>query len=105
MKKFIGSFLNRQKDRKKLKEKLKERFFIINDEWLWYFDSSKADLILKYFDGRDNLCLYLTDKGNWVEVKNKTNAKILGAYEVKELFKTYNKLELYEQYFRNLELV
>ncbi|MDK0734758.1 hypothetical protein P7A61_04150 [Clostridium perfringens] len=101
MKKFIGSFLNRQKDRKKLKE----RFFIINDEWLWYFDSSKADLILKYFDGRDNLCLYLTDKGNWVEVKNKTNAKILGAYEVKELFKTYNKLELYEQYFGILALV
>lgn len=98
MKNIIESFKKKIEKR----NKLKNRFYVMGSGD-WYFDSSKADLIFKYFDGENHYALYLTDKGNWIEIKNKSDAQILNADYVKSFMKANNKMELYKQYFGELE--
>ncbi|MDK0850783.1 hypothetical protein P5F25_02520 [Clostridium perfringens] len=98
MKKLIDNFRERIEKR----NKIKNRFFVISDEG-WYFDSSKANLIAKYFKWQFNYELYLTDNGNWIEIKNRHYANKLNSKEARNILKELNKVKVYEKYFEKLD--
>lgn len=100
MKKIIDNL----KERIEKRNKIKNRFFVISNEG-WYFDSSKARLIQKYFRYGENYTLYLTDSGNWIEIRNRNSAEKLNSKEVKVILKELNKVKVYEKYFEKLEEV
>ena len=89
--------------------------FIVNDK---IYDTEKAEKVLDYrrrfpltltpqFCIRYDMELFRTAKGNWFSVRHEDYGKVTciahTVEEVKEIFKKCNRVELYAQYFGNLE--
>lgn len=82
--------------------KNRKRFVVIN-QLGWYFDSSKAEFIVKYRRYHRDHEMYITDNGIWVEVKERSSVEQISKNEVKRILKEINKVEIYEKYFEKLE--
>ncbi len=89
--------------------------FIVNDK---IYDTEKAEKVLDYrhrfpltltpqFCIRYDMELFRTAKGNWFSVRHEDYGKVTcithTVEEAKEIFKKCNRVELYAQYFGNLE--
>lgn len=88
-------------------EKIKRqrnRFIIIINK-SQYFDSSKAKFIIGYVGFHSNYELYLTDNGEWVEIKSKKEVNFLEKEEARRILRTLNAIEEYEKYFNKLEVI
>lgn len=88
-------------------EKIKRqrnRFIIIINK-SQYFDSSKAKFIIGYTRVYSNYELYLTDNGEWVEIKSKKEVIFLDKEEAGRILRNLNAVEEYEKYFNKLEVI
>lgn len=89
--------------------------FIVNNK---IYDTDKAEKVLNYrhrfpltltpqFCIWHDMELYRTSKGNWFSVRHEDYGKVTciahTVEEAKEIFKKCNRVELYAQYFGNLE--
>ncbi|WP_349401339.1 hypothetical protein [Clostridium perfringens] len=88
-------------------EKIKrqrDRFIIIINK-SQYFDSSKAKFIIGYTRFYSNYELYLTDNGEWVEIKSKKEVIFLDKEKAGRILRNLNAVEEYEKYFNKLEVI
>lgn len=88
---------------KKIKNQRNRFIIIINKSQ--YFDSSKAKFIIGYTRFHSNYELYLTDNGEWVEIKSKKEVIFLEKEEVGRILRNLNSIEEYEKYFNKLEVI